>query len=577
MANSVVINYLVKVGGVKDVDALKAKLTGLTTSKGFQSAVTGVGISAGMVAWNALGNAVKGVGDALMDAALAAAADETSQNRLYTAVAANTQGWDGNREAIEAVIAERMKLAFTDEEQRDSLALLVAYTNDVTEALDIQRAAMDLARLKNISLAESSSAIVKGMEGSGRALKELGINVAELTNKQEVLTKVQEKAAGQAEAYAESAEGSFASLQIVTDELAESIGYALLPYLKELAKTLRDDVLPSVGLAGDAIGVLGEAIGLLTTPQRVVIEGAVDLGTAFRALGGDAQAAGDIMRGLPVIGDEVRRQQKQAADASKAWSARLTGLAGSLEDVGGAAGDTAGDLGDLGGEVHDVRKEFNKLEDSVDDALDALIEASLGPKQLKVELAIAKDELGENQRALDKLKGTKNLTADQRDEIRELKSKVLDGKEEVIRLTARLTTMGKVSLAGLRAEMNRLDVGMGNAADEARELLAVIKSIQSRTSGGNTWDTPGGGGEKHGATGGFARPGETWEVGEDGRETLHVTSAGTLIVPNANSAPGTTAAVAPIYLAVSLDGQQIAATIERRQYFAASVAPASIR
>src|SRR5512137_1013141 len=122
----------------------------LGKSKGAMTLLQGVGMGAGISAWGAVSNAASGAIDYLAQATRAAAEDEASQLKLYQALEQNARGWDGNREAIEAVIKERMKLAFSDEEQRDSLALLVADTGDVNEALEIQRGAMDLARLKGM-------------------------------------------------------------------------------------------------------------------------------------------------------------------------------------------------------------------------------------------------------------------------------------------------------------------------------------------------------------------------------------------------------------------------------------------
>ena len=55
-------------------------------------------------------------------------------------------GFDGNTEAIEKLISKRELLAFSDDELRNSSALLVTSTKDLKEAEDLQALAMDLAR-----------------------------------------------------------------------------------------------------------------------------------------------------------------------------------------------------------------------------------------------------------------------------------------------------------------------------------------------------------------------------------------------------------------------------------------------
>jgi hypothetical protein len=246
MANSVVINVIAKVGGLNEVEKFKSKLNGLTTTKGFKSAVMGVGMGAGMAAFNALGSAISGATDFMQGAVQAAMDEETSLARLNTALEANVRGWDGNTKAIEDTIAARLKLGFSDDEQRESLAILVAKTGDYNSALAISGAAMDLARLKGIELAEATKAISLGMSGSGRALKELGINVKDYASGTEILGAIQEKAAGQAEAFGNTTAGAMLAAQVAIDEASETIGVKMLPIIKKLAFAIRDELVPAV-------------------------------------------------------------------------------------------------------------------------------------------------------------------------------------------------------------------------------------------------------------------------------------------------------------------------------------------
>src|SRR3990167_8182645 len=102
-------------------------------------AATGFGLAAGI---NVMGLATRAIGkvtDYLGDALHAAQEEEASIAKLTTAIEANVEGWDGNTDAMESVLKTRMKLGFSDDEQRDSLAKLVGVTHDVTTALDVQR------------------------------------------------------------------------------------------------------------------------------------------------------------------------------------------------------------------------------------------------------------------------------------------------------------------------------------------------------------------------------------------------------------------------------------------------------
>src|SRR5512137_1161233 len=114
MANSIVINVLAKVTGVRDVEKLKGKLTNLTTSKGFQSAVTGVGISAGMAAWNALGGAMSMAGDVMSDSIKAASGLRESMslaNQVFEQNAEKVEAW-GKTAADSFGMSQREALDF---------------------------------------------------------------------------------------------------------------------------------------------------------------------------------------------------------------------------------------------------------------------------------------------------------------------------------------------------------------------------------------------------------------------------------------------------------------------------------
>jgi len=231
---------------MSDIDKLRDSFEKLKKG-GAGGFAIGAGAVAAGAAIAALGLAVSKAGEFIGDATAAALEEEVSIQKLGTALRANVKDWDGNTAAIEDVIKARMKLGFSDDEQRESLALLVAKTGDVTEALNIQRAAMDLARLKGIGLAEASKAIALGMGGSGRALKELGINVKDYANGQEILTAIQKKAAGQAEDYARTNAGKLLVSQVKVGEAMETFGAVTMPIVVSVMETAADVVTDLAG------------------------------------------------------------------------------------------------------------------------------------------------------------------------------------------------------------------------------------------------------------------------------------------------------------------------------------------
>jgi hypothetical protein len=173
--------------------------------------------------------AATAVVNVLGDALQAAMEEEVSVKKLDNALRANIVSWDGNTEAIEKVLTARMALGFSDDEQRNSLALLVVATNDVTKALDIQRTAMDLARLTGTDLETATKALIKTEDGGFRLLKSLGIAIDENATSEEALTAVRKAAEGQAASYATTTSGKLLVAQTKIGEKMEQLGGVIMP------------------------------------------------------------------------------------------------------------------------------------------------------------------------------------------------------------------------------------------------------------------------------------------------------------------------------------------------------------
>ena len=116
---------------------LEAKVKGLDGA--FSRAAS---VAAGFVVGQGL---VKAPGF-LMDAARAAAEDEAATARPERAVRNLGGNYVETMKKVNDAIAAGQRLAFTDDEVRDSFQFLAAATGDVDEALRRQAAAMDLAR-----------------------------------------------------------------------------------------------------------------------------------------------------------------------------------------------------------------------------------------------------------------------------------------------------------------------------------------------------------------------------------------------------------------------------------------------
>ena len=224
-----------------------------------------------------------GITAALVGMTKAAADDEASMKKLTTAVAANVQGWDGHTDALDAAIAKSQSLGFTDDDVRDSLTRLITSTHDVTEATQLNAAAMDLARLKGIPLADAANIIGKVHDGNVGILSRYGIEVAKGATATEALAAIQAAASGQAEAYGATTAGGMDRLNIAVGELGEQVGTLFLPVMQGVVSLLNDTLLPAIsGIIASISG--GGGLGAAFSGSAPFIGGLVKTLTDFATM-----------------------------------------------------------------------------------------------------------------------------------------------------------------------------------------------------------------------------------------------------------------------------------------------------
>jgi len=252
------------------------------------SAVTG-----GLISPMTLGiGAAVGLVGAFGAAATAAIDEERGVALLTTALRENAPAAAGNIAQIEATITERQKLAFADDEQRESLGALVAVTKDSEKALALQRTAMDLARLKGMSLADATTLLGKVYGGNIGILSRYGIQLEAGTTSTEALAEIQKRAAGQAEAFGETTAGAMQAAGLAFDDVVEDIGAQLLPVLTELAHFASDTLIPALREIG---GTIGEVIGAIGNFATEVERGLNDMALNFGDMGTRVHEVADSM------------------------------------------------------------------------------------------------------------------------------------------------------------------------------------------------------------------------------------------------------------------------------------------
>jgi len=217
------------------VDQINNKLKGIQSSmepaanasKVFGAALLGAGVAAA------------GFGYAAVKAASDAQAEDAKMDATLKASKGN---FEANRAAVLKAAEAAIKLGFDDEDAANSVAKLYQRTGDMTEALKLNQIAMDLARAKNMDLAQASQMVGMVLSGNGRILKEFDVEVDETKTPMQQLAELQQKVAGQSAAYASTFQGQMAALKVGWGNFMETVGDQPLPILTKLLTVVNEFV-----------------------------------------------------------------------------------------------------------------------------------------------------------------------------------------------------------------------------------------------------------------------------------------------------------------------------------------------
>jgi hypothetical protein len=113
---------------------------------------------------------------------------------IQTAVQNTGRSWDAYKPKVEAAVKTQEHFGHNASDTQTALARLTTGLGSPDKALQGLSAAANLAALKHISLTDASIQLVKASGGSTRALRELGINTADLAPTAEKAQKAYEKA-----------------------------------------------------------------------------------------------------------------------------------------------------------------------------------------------------------------------------------------------------------------------------------------------------------------------------------------------------------------------------------------------
>jgi hypothetical protein len=523
---------------------------------GFTSMTSGAFLAAGGVA---------AVAGALTGAVKSSIDEERNIAKLNAALEANVAGWDGNIAAVERTIAARERLAFSDDDLRQSLALLVPATKDVNEALRLQAIAMDLSRLRGTDLAETSTLIAKVSQGNLSSLKRFGITLDKNASSTEALAKIQQLAGGQAQAYAATTAGALEVMDIAASDLSEDIGKGLTPIVETLARKMTDIISPAHSA--------GSALAEITAEMDKQVSAARELRQSLPGSGGDKSIVGLIAveEHLMDFDQLLGRNNKAIHDFQRDFGAALGTGEGDIRDFVNNAQELGWSLDEIRSKLAEkangswwitsladhVKRENADLR-ALAPEVSAAAQDLYDPVATQARLAAERASHWMTEMPKFAVSGIKSGLADIRAVMFEFKHNLIDplsNADEIAFIEAKLAS--KAVQRGMKSHNPQIKADTAALVQWLKTKLAELNgidiSISAHTQQMRDLKSRGG---RYGARamGGPVSPDEAYTVGERGPETLVMGNRGGSIIPNGGSRQ-------PLHVHVNVNGRQVAEAI----------------
>jgi hypothetical protein len=262
---------------------------------------------------------------------------------------------------IQAAGDAAIQLGFDDDEAMLSLSRLTLVTGNYAQALKLQQLSMDLARSKGIGLAEATTLVTQVTAGSGRVLKQYGIDLDETATVADQLSTLQDKLRGSTEAFATTTAGRLAIVNQEWMNIKQTVGDDLMPITESFIGLMKDG-MPAIKLV--LSGVTGELTAMLEA-----MRGIAAIPGFLREIGGSLASplsflGIDLLKEKPtgVLGEDYMKGVRE--DAKKLGEQiKETGniAAKSFVGIGGAAKSAASDLKPLLSQFTSLEKKMSDL------------------------------------------------------------------------------------------------------------------------------------------------------------------------------------------------------------------------
>lgn len=363
----------------RDINKAIRDLRSLQTQSGAtQKASNGIAAGFKTMAIAAAGLfSISAVTDFIRDAAQAAMQDEKSMVALAKAMDNVGQGF-ANASTEQFVSDLMLSTGTADDLIRNGLQRLIVATGDAARAQELFTTALDISAATGRDVVAVSQALARASTGQVSALTRLGIpldqNIVKTKDFGAALEVLNERFGGQAQAAAQTYGGQLSRLQVAAGEAQETIGYALLDSIKDVANALGG----TSGLNDSILGA-GQYIADIVTGVGEVTVGVIDLVNAVNEinplpemLGLDESRInaallesflfGPLILGLKKIGEASREAEEANAAATSAMFGPLQRLRDLARETFGVQQAAAEDAEEA---IKELRDEVNALKSAL--------------------------------------------------------------------------------------------------------------------------------------------------------------------------------------------------------------------
>jgi len=575
-----------KLGKIRDQFDLLGK------NAGVKAILQGVGVGAGISAFNALGGAVSAATDFAGDAITKASdLNETMSKSevIFGNQAAAVADW---ADTMDAAAGQSKKAALDAAAGFAGLFKTVGLELDQATDMsqDLTQLGSDLASFFNTDVESALAALKSGLNGESEPLRQFNVFLSDTAVKAKAaalglkpvngaLTEGQKATARYALILEQTtdAQGDFArtsdglanSQRIIAAEmenLTAEIGEELLPVARDLSLWVKDEGLP----AFKELIITAKELGPWIEVISQALNGGVDDGYAFARSLDDAAVAQaeytEILKGSEAALDDFRASERD--------------LIGTTRNLAAENATTAADFAAIRAMADKAAKEIDDYADSVRTAMQAVGDAAFGPEELQDKLDDANQSLRDANRDLKSLRDDyPNPTKRQREDIDAAERRVRAMERAVLDVHADIALLDGLTLDEIRKHFNRLGNRAGYAAEEMREVWRLALQLEGYS--GPPRPNQVGGGLVPRAAGGPVWPGESYMVGEDGPETLTMMGGGGFVTPmggggRRGGGGGLTVVFNSTWPPTPAQAREIAQVVDRELYYELQRAPQSV-